>query len=334
MNMPKLTMPSTKEAWCWVCVAALACAWPSRAWADAPERSTREADMERAERFAARAFAAYRDKDYATAVALYLQAYDAAPSADMLFNIARIYDSGLSDGTRAIRYYREYIASPDAEPARISMASERVAHWTSENEAAATTSVSAASASGALAPGSPAPGATPRAAESAASTVTSPAAPPSSAPAQAASPAQAATLTAREIDASSFATVPVAAAGSSAAWTPLQVGAIVAGTVGLVGIGLGAGFGVAALSDASTAREDCDGNLCASQRGVDATKAASESANIATVSFVVGGTLLATSVALLWLERDDTAAHETEASVRWSPIASSSELGVACSGRW
>jgi hypothetical protein len=329
MNMPKLTMPSTKEAWCWLCVAALACAWPSRAWADSPATSTHEADMERAERFAARAFAAYREKDYATAVALYLQAYDAAPSADMLFNIARIYDSGLSDGTRATRYYREYIASPDAEPARISIASERVAHWSAESQAAAS---SASSASAALAPGSPEVG--PRATEGA----PSPAAPTAASPAPSTpahgSQAPSPTLTPREIDASSFATVPGAASGSSTAWTPLQVGAIVAGTVGLVGIGVGAGFGIAALSDASTAREDCDGNLCASQRGVDATRAASESANIATVSFIVGGTLLATSVALLWLERDDTAARETEASVRWSPIASSSELGLSCSGRW
>jgi hypothetical protein len=104
--------------------------------------------------------------------------------------------------------------------------------------------------------------------------------------------------------------------------------------VGLVGIGLGAGFGVAALSDASTAREDCDGNICSSQRGVNAARAASESANIATVSFALGGTLLAAGVALLWLERDDTSVRETDARVEWAPRVSSSELGVACSGRW
>jgi hypothetical protein len=314
MDMSKFTMPMAKEAWCWVCVAALASGWPSRAWAEAPATAgVREADMQRAERFAARAFGAYREKDYATAVALYLQAYDAAPSADMLFNIARIYDGGLSDRELAIRYYREYIAAPDAEPSRISMASERVARLSVAGEA---------------------PVAPPPASPAVSAPATDEAVPASAGPSRShggVSLVQPRTaLTAREIDASSFATVPVA----EASWTPLRVGAIVAGTVGLVGIGLGAGFGVAALSDASTAREDCDGNICSSRRGVDAARAASESANIATVSFALGGTLLAAGVALLWLERGDTAAAETDARVEWSPVATSSELGIACSGRW
>jgi hypothetical protein len=319
MEMPKLTMTSTKEAWCWVCIAMLAFSWPARAWAEPPVAALREADMQRAERYAARAFSAYRDKDYPTAVALYLQAYDAAPSADMLFNIARIYDTGLSDRALAMRYYREYIAAPDAEPARISLASERVARLSTTGEAGAATP--SAPARGQSEPdGSSAPSAH--------------AAPPAHGVALVPAPAT------RELDASSFATVPgpASAAGSTGAtaapWTPLQVGAIVAGTVGLVGIGLGAGFGVAALSDASTAREDCDGNLCSSSRGVDAARAATESANIATVSFAVGGTLLAAGMVLLWLGHEDGAAHEAEASVHWSPVASNSELGVACTGRW
>jgi tetratricopeptide (TPR) repeat protein len=317
MDMSKFTMPTAKEAWCWVCVAALVCAWPSRAWAEAPPTTdVRDADMRRAERFAARGFGAYREKDYATAVALYLQAYDAAPSADMLFNIARIYDGGLSDRELAIRYYREYIAAPDAEPARIAMASERVARLSVAEEAAAAPTAASAAVS-----------ATPP--ETSATAPATPGSSPSHGGVPLVRPRP--TLTAREIDASTFATVPVTGA---ATWTPLRVGAIVAGTVGLVGIGLGAGFGVAALSDASTAREDCDGNICSSQRGVDATRAASESANIATVSFALGGTLLAAGVALLWLERGDTSARETAARIEWSPLASSSELGVACSGRW
>jgi tetratricopeptide (TPR) repeat protein len=315
MNMWKFTMPTAKQAWCWVCVAALVGGGSSRAWAQAPAApsNVREADMQRAERFAARGFGAYREKDYATAVALYLQAYDAAPSADMLFNIARIYDGGLSDRELAIRYYREYIAAPDAEPARIALASERVARLSVAEEAA----VAPAGAAPAVAPDPPTP-ASPGPAPAHGGVSLVPPRPPA--------------LTARELDASSFATVPVTA--TAAAWTPLRVGAIVAGTMGLVGIGLGAGFGVAALSDASTARESCDGNICSSQRGVNAARSASESANIATVSFALGGTLLAAGVALLWLDRGDTSVRESDARVEWSPLASSSELGVACSGRW
>ena len=117
------------------------------------------------------------------------------------------------------------------------------------------------------------------------------------------------------------------------AWTPLQVGAIVAGTVGLVGIGLGAGFGVAALSDASTARDECDGNVCSSQRGVDAVHAASKSADIATVGFALGGTLLATSIALLWLDHGQRP-RDSEATLAWSPIATDSQLGLSVSRSW
>ena len=111
------------------------------------------------------------------------------------------------------------------------------------------------------------------------------------------------------------------------------MGAIVAGTVGLVGIGLGAGFGVAALSDASTARDECDGNVCSSQRGVDAVHAASKSADIATVGFALGGTLLATSIALLWIDHGQKP-KDSEPSIAWNPIATDSQLGLSVSRSW
>jgi hypothetical protein len=122
-------------------------------------------------------------------------------------------------------------------------------------------------------------------------------------------------------------------ADASAPWTSQRVGGIVAGTVGLVSIGIGAGFGVAALSDASTAREYCDGDVCSSQRGVDAVHSANKNADIATVSFALGGALVATGALLLWLD-DSPPAHSDTATLDWTPIASDSELGLAVSGRW
>lgn len=241
--------------------------------------------MERAEAYAAQAFDAYGQKDYSTAVALYRKAYATFPTADMLFNIARIYDVGLADRALAIRFYREYVVDPEAEVQRVQIAFERLARLE-------------------------APGAV---------TV--------------APPAQAAAASAEPKPASTDPTGAVAAS-QARLWTPLRVGAIVAGTVGLVGIGVGAGFGVAALADAGTAREYCAGNRCDSQRGVDAAHSASKSANIATVGFALGGTLLAAGVALLWSESGSGSAEHADARVEWTSVATDSQLGLGLSGRW
>lgn len=242
--------------------------------------------IERAEAYAAAAYEAYSREDYAQAVALYLEAYAASPTAAILYNVARIYDTALHDATLAIRHYERYVSAPDADVYRAARARARLAQLRAARDAA-------------LAPERPTP-----APVATGSTFPAPAPPP---------PAAAGELDARF-------------------WTPLRVGAVVAGSVGLVAIGLGAGFGVAALSDASTAREYCDGPLCSSQRGIDATHAASKNADIATAGFALGGALLAVGGGMLW------AAHGSGSSEiagpRLSPIASSSQLGLAYSSSW
>lgn len=242
--------------------------------------------IERAEAYAAAAYEAYSREDYAQAVALYLEAYAASPTAAILYNVARIYDTALHDATLAIRHYERYVSAPDADVYRAARARARLAQLRAARDAA-------------LAPERSTP--TP--------VDTRPALP---------SPAPPHPAAAGELDARF--------------WTPLRVGAVVAGSVGLVAIGLGAGFGVAALSDASTAREYCDGPLCSSQRGIDATHAASKNADIATAGFALGGALLAVGGGMLW------AAHGSGSSEiagpRLSPIASSSQLGLAYSGSW
>ena len=79
-----------------------------------------------AEALAERAYAAYVARDYAVAVALYHQAFERAPSADALFNIARIYDLGLRDRTLAMSFYRRYLSDPGALPERIERATLRL----------------------------------------------------------------------------------------------------------------------------------------------------------------------------------------------------------------
>jgi tetratricopeptide (TPR) repeat protein len=263
------------------------------------EPAPRAADVERAEAYAADAYDAYQRKDYASAVALYRKAYEAAPTADILFNIARIYDIGLGDRSLAMLFYQDYVVDPEAEDDRIEVAFERIGQL--------------------------------QAAERAANEQHSapPPSPPSAAPAPVTAPVRARP------------SADVELIEPSAPWTSLRVGGIVAGTVGLVSIGIGAGFGVAALSDASTAREYCDGDVCSSQRGVDAVHSATKSADIATVSFALGGALVAVGGLLLWLDDGPSSpadsAQDTRADtaqLAWSPIASQSELGLALSGSW
>jgi tetratricopeptide (TPR) repeat protein len=84
-------------------------------------------DVAEAERLAGAAFAAYEQQQYARAIELYEQAWSAAPSADISFNIARVYDRGLKDPGRARDYYRRYVADPNAVPHRRRIAELRLA---------------------------------------------------------------------------------------------------------------------------------------------------------------------------------------------------------------
>jgi tetratricopeptide (TPR) repeat protein len=108
-------------------LAAAGLLFSSGAWAspDAAAVSS-PPDVERAELSAAQAYDAFQRRDYASAVALYEKAFEAAPSADALFNIARVYDLGLRDRPLAITFYRRYLSDPGATPERIKRANERL----------------------------------------------------------------------------------------------------------------------------------------------------------------------------------------------------------------
>lgn len=91
-----------------------------------PEAGSTPAAVAEAELSAAQAYDAFQRKDYASAVALYQKAFEAAPSADALFNIARVYDLGLRDRPLAITFYRRYVSDPGATPEGIKRANERL----------------------------------------------------------------------------------------------------------------------------------------------------------------------------------------------------------------
>jgi hypothetical protein len=108
-------------------LAAAGLLFSSGAWASPePEAKATPPDVAQAELSAAQAYEAFQRKDYASAVALYQAAFEAAPSADALFNIARVYDLGLRDRSLAITFYRRYVSDPGATPERIQRANERL----------------------------------------------------------------------------------------------------------------------------------------------------------------------------------------------------------------
>jgi hypothetical protein len=254
----------------------------ARAQPPAPASAPAAGDVALAERYAADAFAAYSAHEYAHALVLYHQALAAAPSADIAYNIARVYDLGLKDRRQAIGWYERYRSDPGAAPNRVAAATQRIAEL-SAAERASQADVDAI--------------------------------------------AREFPLDAEQDPARSE---PAAARNGL---SPLRLAALTLGTVGVAGVGLGVGFGLSARAESDDWKRDCDGNVCSSQRGVDAAETAARRANISTIGLGVGGGLLALG-AILWLVDDDTEQPDTSARVRIAPAATASGLAGLVSGRF
>ena len=72
----------------------------------------------------------------------------------------------------------------------------------------------------------------------------------------------------------------------------------VASGVGLVGLGVGAGFGINSMAKRKESNEHCDGNLC-NQTGVDLRDDAIRSGNVSTIATIAGGAALVGGIILL-----------------------------------
>jgi len=245
-------------------LACLIAAWPRAALARELDGAPADGAVTLAEQKAAQAFEAYQGKRFAEAVALYIEAYDAAPNADILYNVARIYDTKLGDRPLAINFYRRYIGDPGAVAERIPLANERLSALRDAEFAAER----------------PAP---PRA------------------------------------TAALAAPLPLAAARG---WTTTEVTGVVMAATGVVALGVGSGFGLAAMDDARTSRDLCDGSLCREQRGINAAEKATDHALLSTIGLASGGALLALGAACyFWLGGEPSERPEQAA-------AGSLELGA------
>jgi hypothetical protein len=245
-----------------------------------------DADITLAESKADQAFRAYQSKRFAEAVALYMDAYNAAPNADILYNVARIYDAKLLDRPLAMNFYRRYITDPGAVADRIQIANERLLAL--------------------------------REAELAATQPTREVEPPAAAPA---------------IDTRSAAVHAAPEPG----WSTAEVlGAVLAGT-GVVALGVGTGFGIAAMGETQTVNDLCEDNVCSEQRGIDSAQRARDHAAVSTIGLASGGALLALGAVLyFWVgaEPSPPLAPEPNPSLGARLTGMPGGLGVELGGSW
>ena len=86
--------------------------------------------------------------------------------------------------------------------------------------------------------------------------------------------------------------------------------AIVAGGVGIVGLGLGSAFGLITMSKKSDAQSACP-NLCSNSDGVSKWSDAVSAGNVSTIGFIVGGVGIA-GAAVLWFTAPSSSGSSTQ----------------------
>ncbi|MEO8903020.1 MAG: hypothetical protein ABI488_13220 [Polyangiaceae bacterium] len=91
-----------------------------------------------------------------------------------------------------------------------------------------------------------------------------------------------------------------ASSASHGRGTTTRTIALLVGGVGVVGVGLGAAFGLSSKSKHDQAAKDCNGPACPNKGALSGANAAQTDGNISTVMMIVGGVGLAAGVTL-WL---------------------------------
>lgn len=115
----------------------------------------------------------------------------------------------------------------------------------------------------------------------------------------------------------------------------LRLGGVIAGGVGVVGMGLSLGFGLSAKSknDDSNAGDHCRGNLC-DAAGLDARNAARDAATVSTVAFVVGLAGLGAGATLYFTAPKPSAPAQGAAVSAWAPWLSAGGGGASVRGQF
>jgi hypothetical protein len=110
--------------------------------------------------------------------------------------------------------------------------------------------------------------------------------------------------------------------------TPRTIGWVLGGA-GLVGLGVGATFGILAIADKGAAH--CDANDVCDPGTTSRMKSA---ATISDVGFIAGGALLASGVTLLLLTGDKDDEHPKAARLEIGPVPIADGAGILMGGAW
>jgi len=106
-------------------------------------------------------------------------------------------------------------------------------------------------------------------------------------------------------------TPELGASSSSSGLGTQKILALVAGGVGVVGLGIGTAFGVMAMSQKSDAQSACPGSQCATQDGLNKWNNAGSTGNVSTIGFVIGGVGIA-GAAVLWFTAPSSGGSSTQ----------------------
>lgn len=107
--------------------------------------------------------------------------------------------------------------------------------------------------------------------------------------------------------------------------------AIVSGSVGLVGLGVGTTFGLVASSKKSDYQQHEANGHCIDAQCASISKDAVSAATLSTIGFVAGGVLAAAGV-VLWLTAPSNRTEGRSAAI--APMAGPQGLGAGVSGSW
>lgn len=101
---------------------------------DEPSKTAAEQSAAESEKFAARGFEAYKAGNFETALQFYNQALDVHPAAALYFNVARIYETKLSEPEKALIYYRKTLEASDVTAALVEKSLARIRALTALRE--------------------------------------------------------------------------------------------------------------------------------------------------------------------------------------------------------
>lgn len=270
---------------------------PGRAHAERPpddanQVAARQSAAE-SEQLATQGFEAYKAGEYDKAIQFYNRASEAHPAAALHYNVARIYETKLSAPDKALEYYRKALKAPDVTDALAEKSLARIRVLT------ALLAQPKQSEEQATAPEQATP------------------------PVQAEEPQRQPPPAEREPRAA----VPNEGTTSQRS-TQKRIGYVV-GITGLVAAGAGLGLGGWALFERDKARENCDGNQCTTQGGVDSMNTAHDLATASTITVGAGGALLAVGLGMvLFAPQRKSADQDSATTVHERPGRATGRSGL------